>query len=320
MAPPYRSPADWSYATRAFNLADSRRGIFLGEPLPHHVLLGLVLLLILLVAVGAGLVGSLAGLGGGVVLVPVLVILFGVPFPYAVGASLIAVLATSITTGSTYLQERLANLRIGMFLEIATVPGALLGATLILVLVNHNLEPALLVAFGALLLLSIPGSLTLRSEELPQGVEPDGWSRKLHLEGSYHDERLGREVHYRAGRTPLTLGLMAGAGVVSALFGIGGGVVKVVALEKEMRLPMKVSTATSNFMIGVTVAAGASILLLAGYVNPVLAAPVAVGTAIGAYFGSLLLPRLTNRQVRWIFIPILAILAIELILQGVGLP
>ncbi len=279
-----------------------------------------ILLLIFGAAIVAGLVGSLAGLGGGVVLVPVLVILFGVPFAQAVGASLIAILATSTTTGAAYVRDRLTDLRIGMFLEIATVPGALVGASLTVWLASRNVEPILLIAFGGVLVLSLSGLLARRQEELPGDVVPDTWSRRLRFEGAYYDRNLGREVRYRAGRTPSTLGIMFGAGLVSAMFGIGGGVLKVVGLDQAMRLPMKVSTGTSNFMIGVTVAAGASALLIAGYVNLIIAAPVAFGATLGSFGGSLLLPRLSNRAVRWIFIPVLGFLAVELILRGVGIP
>lgn len=284
------------------------------------MLLAIVLLLVFLVAIAAGFIGSLVGLGGGVVIVPALVILFNVPFPDAVGASLVAVLATSITSGAAYVEDHLTDLRVGMFLEIATVPGALVGAVATVFLATHGLEAAAMIAFGVVLLLTLPGALSRRSEEIPTPGPPDRVSRALGLEGTYHDQRLDREVAYRAERTAPALGVMFGAGVVSALFGIGGGVLKVFALERELNLPMKISTATSNFMIGVTVAAGASVLLIAGYVNPVLAAPVALGTALGSYTGSRILPGFSNVRVRAIFVPVLLVLALEIILRGLGLP
>ena len=282
--------------------------------------LGLFMLLLALVAVLAGLVGSLTGLGGGVVVIPVLVIFFGVPFPIAVGTGAMTILATSSTTGAAYLRDRLTDLRIGMFLEIATVPGALVGATVTVFLAHANLENALLIALGFVLLAIVPGSIARRNEELPSGVVPDARSRSLGLVGEYHDEALGQEVHYQAADTDPAIGVMFGAGVVSGMFGIGGGVFKVLALERFLRLPMKVSTATSNFMIGVTAAAGAGILLAAGYVNPLIAAPVALGTAAGAYVGSRILPGLRNRTVRLLFLPVIVGLAIEVILRGLGLP
>jgi uncharacterized membrane protein YfcA len=284
------------------------------------VLLVWLLLLLAVIAVGAGFVGSLAGLGGGVILTPVLVIGFHVPFILAVGASAISVLATSSASGAAYVRDHLTDLRIGTFLQVTSVPGAIVGAAAVIFLTRAGLDSALLVAFGVLVLALIPGSLARRNEELPKGVVPDSLSRRFHFGGRYHDTHLGRDVRYQAERTPSAMGVMFGAGVISGLFGVGGGVLKVVALEREMHLPMKVSTATSNLMIGVTVAAGASVLLVAGYVSPLLAAPVALGTTIGAYLGSRLLPSLSNTTVRWIFLPVIAAIGIEVILQGLGLP
>ncbi|MGI0072027.1 MAG: sulfite exporter TauE/SafE family protein [Thermoplasmata archaeon] len=282
--------------------------------------LGLFVLLIALFAIAAGFIGSLTGLGGGVVMIPVLVVLFGVPFPIAVGAGSMTILATSSTTGAAYVRDRLTDIRIGMFLEIATVPGALIGATLTVILTHANLDNALLIALGFILLAIVPGAIARRGQELPTGVVPDSRSTALGLAGEYHDEALGQEVAYRAADTSPALGVMFGAGVVSGTFGIGAGVFKVLALERYLRLPMKVSTATSNFMIGVTAAAGAGVLLAAGYVDPLIAAPAAIGTVAGAYIGSRLLPGLRNRTVRLLFIPIVVALAIETILRGLGLP
>jgi hypothetical protein len=207
-----------------------------------------------------------------------------------------------------------------MFLEVVTVPGAILGATATVFLTHANLESALLIALGAVLLAIIPGSLSRRNIELPPPLPQDARSRRLGLTGVYHDNALGQDVSYRAARTTPALGVMFGAGMVSGMFGIGGGVFKVLALERFLNLPMKVATATSNFMIGVTAAAGAGVMLSAGYVNPVVAAPVAVGTAFGAYVGSRVLPGLRNRTVRLLFLPVIAALAIEVILRGFGLP
>lgn len=284
------------------------------------MLLWLALLLLVAIAFGAGFLGSLTGLGGGVIVVPILVIFFNVPFVQAVGASAVTVLATSSTTGAAYVRDHLTDLKIGMFLEIATVPGAFVGAVAVIFLARWDLVPALLVALGVVLLLTIPSDLMHRREELPENVVPDARSRRLHLEGSYYDKNLGKRVEYRAANTDEALGVMFGAGVVSGMFGIGSGVLKVLALDGALKLPMKVGTATSNFMIGVTVAAGAGVLLAAGYIDPVLAGPVAIGTAGGAYLGSRVLPSMSNRAVRFVFLPVLAGLAIELILRGVGLP
>jgi uncharacterized protein len=282
--------------------------------------LGLFVLLVALTGIAAGLVGSLTGLGGALIVIPILVIAFGVDFPTAAGAGLMTILATSSTTGAAYLRDRLTDLRIGMFLEIATVPGAILGATATVFLTHANLDDALLIGLGFILLAIVPLSYAHRNEELPPEVVPDARSTRLGLRGTYYDEALGHDVPYQAARTAPALGVMFGAGVVSGMFGIGGGVFKVVALERFLRLPMKIATATSNFMIGVTGAAGAGILLAAGFVNPLVAAPAALGTAAGAYLGSQVLPGLRNRTVRLLFLPVVVALAIEVIVRGLGGP
>ncbi len=282
--------------------------------------LALFILLLALVAVAAGFVGSLTGLGGAVVMIPILLIFFGVPFPIAVGTGSITILATSSTTGAAYLRDRLTDLRIGMFLEIATVPGALVGASLTVLLTHANLDHVLSIGLGFVLLAIVPGSIARRNEELPSGVVPDRRSRALGFAGEYHDEALGRTVVYQAADTDPALAVMFGAGVVSGTFGVGAGVFKVLALDRFLRLPMKIATATSNFMIGVTGAAGAGVLLAAGYINPLIAAPVAIGTVAGAFVGSQILPGLHNRTIRLLFLPVIVALAIEVILRGFGLP
>ncbi|MFI5413308.1 MAG: sulfite exporter TauE/SafE family protein [Candidatus Lutacidiplasmatales archaeon] len=282
--------------------------------------LALFIGLLVLVAIAAGVVGSLTGLGGGVVVIPLLIVLFGASIPIAIGTGFVTILATSSATGAAYVRDRLSDLRIGMFLEIATVPGALIGATATVFLTHANLQSELLVALGVALFAIIPGSLARRNIELPPPLPPDARSRRMGLSGDYHDNALDQDVHYEGARTTPALGVMFGAGLVSGMFGIGAGVFKVLALERFLNLPMKISTATSNFMIGVTAAAGAGVMLSAGYVNPIIAAPVAIGTAFGAYLGSRVLPGLRNRTIRLMFLPVVAVLAIEVILRGLGLP
>lgn len=282
--------------------------------------LGLFVLLLILIGLVAGLVGALSGLGGALIVIPALVIAFDVPFPEAAGAGLITILATSSTTGAAYVRDRLSDLRIGMFLEIATVPGALLGATATVFLTHANLNDALLIGLGFVLLAIVPGSIARRNIEVASGLVADSRSRRLGLSGEYHDLALDQDVHYEAAETSPALGVMFGAGFVSGMFGIGAGVFKVLALERYLGLPMKISTATSNFMMGVTATAGAGVLLAAGYVNPILVAPTAIGTAAGAYAGARLLPSLRNRTVRLLFLPLVVVLAAEMILRGVGLP
>jgi uncharacterized protein len=279
----------------------------------------LLLLLLAAVAVVAGFVGSLAGLGGGVILVPTLVIAFGIPFPYAVGASAVSVLATSTASASSFVRDRLTNLRVANFLQIATVSGALLGAAVTVYATRWGLVPALLTALGVVLLATLPSTWRHRNDAPdPVPLSPDPLAERLHFSSEYYDGQLGREVSYGVTGTVSALLIMVGAGVVSGLFGIGSGILKVLALEGRMHLPMKVATATSNLMIGVTVTAGVGVLLAAGYLDPVLAAPVALGTAVGSFGGSRLLPGLSNRTVRWIFIPVLVAVSVELILRGVG--
>jgi uncharacterized protein len=281
------------------------------------MLVVVLVLALLLVATGAGFLGSLAGLGGGVIITPVLVLFFGIPFGDAVGASLVSVLATSTTAGAAYVHDHLTDLRIGNFLQIATVPGAIIGATATVFLARTNLVPVLLILLGLVLIATIPGSLAIRHEEFPPEQPGDAISQKLHLEGAYYDRVGERVVRYRGQDTKRALQVMFGAGVVAGLFGIGSGVLKVMALDRALRLPMRISTATSNFMIGVTATAGVGVLFAGGLILPMLAAPVAIGTTGGAYVGSRLLPHLTNRLLRWLFFVILVGLSAEIIVRGV---
>ncbi len=280
----------------------------------------LVLVVALLaIAIAAGFLGSLAGLGGGVILTPVLVLFFGIPFGDAVGASAVSVLATSTTSGAAYVHDRLTDLRIGNFLQIATVPGALIGATATVLLAPTNLVPVLLIVLGLVLLSTVPGSIAMRHEEHPPDGPGDAISRHLKFEGNYYDRLHQRVVHYRGQNSKSALVVMFAAGIVSGLFGIGSGVLKVLALDRALRLPMKVSTATSNFMIGVTATAGVGVLFAGNLVLPLLAAPVAIGTTTGAYLGSRLLPGLTNRLIRWLFVVILIVLAVETLVRGAAM-
>ena len=280
-------------------------------------MLVLVLVLALLaVAAGAGFLGSLAGLGGGVILTPVLVLFFGIPFGDAVGASAVSVLATSTTAGAAYVHDHITDLRIGNFLQIATVPGALIGATATVALAHTDLVPVLLVALGVVLLSTVPGTISVRHREEDGSGERDALSRRLHLEGAYVDQLNLRVVRYEGKRADQALGVMFGAGIVAGLFGIGSGVLKVLALDRALHLPMKVSTATSNFMIGVTATAGVGVLFAGGLILPYLAAPVAIGSTTGSFLGSRLLPRLSNRLIRWVFVVILVVLSVETIVRG----
>ncbi len=270
---------------------------------------------IFLVCIGAGLIGALAGVGGGIIVVPALTIVFGIDVRLAIGASIVSVIATSSGAAAAYVRDRMTDMRVGMFLELATTSGAVVGA-LLAALVAPSL---LLVLLGVVLLLSAAQQVLRLGEELPPDVEPAGAAIRLRLSGSYPDAQLGREVRYAAQRVPLGFVLMGLAGLVSGLLGIGSGALKVVAMDGAMRLPMKVSSATSNFMIGVTAAASAGIYLGRGDVDPTIAVPVALGVLAGATIGARLLPRLSNRRVRLIFLPVLVVIGLETLARGLRL-
>ena len=266
------------------------------------------------VSVVAGLIGALAGVGGGILVIPVLTFGFGVDIRLAVGASIISVIATSSGAAAAYVRDRMTDMRVGMFLELATTTGAVCGALLAAVV-----APAFLyVLLGVVLLSSAAMQVTRLGEETPPTGPTSALAARLRLESSYLDRKLGREVPYSARRVPLGFALMWIAGVVSGLLGIGSGVLKVLAMDGAMRLPMKVSSATSNFMIGVTAAASAGIYLSRGDVDPRIAAPVALGVLAGALVGARLLQHISNRAVRLIFLPVLVVVGIETIGRGLG--
>ena len=275
----------------------------------------LVVLLIFIGSVLAGLVGSLVGLGGGVLIVPMLTLLFGFPISFAIGASIISVIATSSGAAAAYVRDHLTNMRVGMFLELATTLGAISGA-----FVAGLLAPGVLSAiFGIILLVSAAPLVFKIGEELPQNVKNDRWAEKLALASSYPDHKLGRDVPYQVTHTPVGLAMMYVAGLISGLLGIGSGTFKVVAMDTLMRLPLKVSSSTSNLMIGVTAAASAGIYFSRGDIPPLVAAPVALGILIGALVGARLLVYLSNKTLRIIFVPVIVVAALEMILRSLGI-
>ena len=275
----------------------------------------IVLVALFGVALAAGAFGALAGLGGGIIIVPVLTLFFGVNVHYAIGASVVSVIATSSGAASTYIKTNLTNLKVGLFLAIATTLGALSGAYVGVYLSG----PILFGIFGMVLGLSAFVMWQKRNQELPINVQPDALSRRLELGSSYYDEALKREVKYEVQGTRLGLGLMYIAGLVSGLLGIGSGGLKVPALDIAMKLPIKVSSATSNFMIGVTAATSTGVYLARGYINPYLAAPIALGVVLGSQVGTRLLRRLKGQVVRWLFIVVLVVLTVEMLLKAVGI-
>jgi len=264
------------------------------------------------IAVGAGLLGSLLGLGGGIIVVPALVLLLHVNIRFAIGASIVSVIATSSGAAAAYVREGMTNLRVAMFLELGTTTGALSGAYL------GGVVPIrlLYLVFGVMMSYSALAMFRKRHSDLALAVPGDPLADRLRLHGSYHDDALGRDIDYRVTGARTGLGLMYVAGVVSGLLGIGSGALKVPAMDLAMRLPIKVSTATSNFMIGVTAAASAGVYFARGDIDPFVAGPVATGVLIGAVGGSRLLGRLHSSLIRTVFVIVLLWVSLEMLLKG----
>jgi hypothetical protein len=259
----------------------------------------------------AGFLGSLTGLGGGVIVTPVLTLFLGVDLRYAIGASLISVIATSSGAAAAYVRDGYSNIRIGMFLEIATTIGALCGAFL----GTHVPVSALSIVFGLILLQAAWQSMR-EHQGTHAALLPDPLGNRLRLNGSYSDN--GVEQSYEVRRVKLGFGLMFGAGTISGLLGIGSGSLKVIALDQAMQVPFKVSTATSNFMIGVTAAASASVYLSRGYVNPGIAMPVLLGVLAGSMLGAKFLAHLPVILLRRVFAGVVGVIAIQMIAAGFG--
>lgn len=267
---------------------------------------------IFLVAILAGVFGSVLGLGGGTIVTPALTLLFGIDINHAIGASIISVIATSSGSAIAYIRDRITNLRVGMFLEIATTVGAITGA-----FIGGLIAPKFLYFIFALLLLySVYAMIKKARQETPKNVRLHPIAAKLGLAGEYHDKALGETVSYNVDNVPQGFGVMYGAGVISGLLGIGSGSFKVLALDVFMKMPLKVSTATSNFMMGATAAASAGIYLLRGDINPVISAPVALGVLIGATIGSRIMQRMKSRTIRLLFIPVMLYIAIQMLYTG----
>jgi uncharacterized membrane protein YfcA len=277
--------------------ANTRMNVF-----EFSIILGLASLL-------AGFLGALTGLGGGVVIVPLLALGFGVDIHYAIGASLVSVIATSSGSAAAYVREGFCNIRIGMFLEIATTIGAIFGAFL----AAGTPTKAIAIIFGLMLLGSAVTS-SLSRKDRSTNRPSDSLASTLRLNGSYPAD--GIKTSYTARRIPLGFGLMFGAGTLSGLLGIGSGAVKVLAMDEAMQLPFKVSTTTSNFMIGVTAAASAGVYLSRGYIDPAIAMPVTLGVLAGAMAGARFLVRARVRVMRLVFAAVIALLGFEMIYNG----
>ncbi len=257
----------------------------------------------------AGLLGSLTGLGGGVVLVPLLTIFFKVDIRYAIGASLVSVIATSSGAAAAYVREGFSNIRIGMFLEIATTLGAVCGAFL----AAKVSTAAIAVIFGIVLVYSAYLSRKPRSQA-DRNAPTDPLATRLRLNGNFPDN--GGMRHYNVQHVPAGFGLMFGAGALSGLLGIGSGAVKVLAMDQAMKIPFKVSTTTSNFMIGVTAAASAGVYLKRGYIDPGLAMPVMLGVLAGSMCGTRILVKAETQWLRVVFSVVIALLGVQMLLKG----
>lgn len=260
-------------------------------------------------SLAAGFLGSLTGLGGGVVIVPLLTLVFGVNIRYAIGASLISVIATSSGAAAAYVKEGYSNIRVGMFLEIATTFGALAGAFIAVYMHGHWIA----VVFGVVLIYSAYLSLAVRDDE-QRDSGPDRIATFLRMDSTYPTPTGVKAYHVQG--VPGGFGLMFVAGLLSGILGIGSGAVKVLAMDHAMKLPFKVSTTTSNFMIGVTAAASAGIYLHRGYIDPALAMPVVLGVLLGSLMGSRILSGARTRILRTVFAIVIGALAIEMIYNG----
>ena len=273
----------------------------------------------MLIAVFAGFLGSLVGLGGGIIITPALTILFGFDIKYAIGASIVAVIATSSGSAIAFVKDHVSNMRVGMLLEVFTTAGGVVGALMAGVFSSKLLY----IFFSLILLNSFYGMLKktglitkLKKEE--EKVENDKYADKYKLNSTYYDKASGETVKYNVTNVPQGSLVMFGAGFASGLLGIGSGAFKVVALDTYMKLPIKVSTATSNFMMGVTATASALIYFFNGTINPAIAAPIALGTLIGSRTGAKVMQRLDAKYIRYIFLPILLFTIVNMFLKGVG--
>jgi uncharacterized protein len=270
------------------------------------------ILFILLVSFPAGLIGSLTGLGGGSIMVPILV-LFGVPVKYAIASSMVTIIATSSGSASSYVKDRITNVRAAMFLEMFTICGAIAGAS-----ITSIIAPQLIYFFFAgFLITSFIGLRGHLKEEIPGPVEQDRMAKWLGLEGSYYDRALGKQVDYKMTRPLLGGAGMFIAGLAAGMLGIGAGAFKVSVHELVLRMPSKVSSTTSTFIIGMTALAGASVYFADGLLYLGLMVPMAIGTTIGALTGARLLHRLSNRQVRLLFLIIVVLLIAQMLYKGV---
>ena len=268
-----------------------------------------------LISVVAGLLGSILGLGGGIVVIPALTLGMGVNMRFAIGASIVSVIATSSGAAAAYVREHLANIRLAMFLEVATTAGAVGGAFLAGKIPSLWLQRifGVLMAYAALMMILQQRQQMIRTTT--STPRPDRLADQLELHSSYYDQQRGSIVHYRVTRSRLGLVFSTLAGAVSGLLGVGGGIIKVPVMTLVMNVPIKAATATSNFMIGVTAAASAGVYFLRGDVDPFIAAPVVLGITAGATLGSRLLGKMRSAWLRYLFVIILLIVCVQMLIK-----
>ena len=272
--------------------------------------------LMLLIGLFAGTMGAILGIGGGMIITPIITLGMGLPIKYAIGASIIAVIATSSGSTIAFLKDDVLNLRVAMFLELATSIGAIVGA-----LLTGVFNPAILYfLFGCLLLFASRNMVRkLRSgKEVLHRATPDTLAEKLKLNNSYYDKNLHKQVDYEVENVPGGMTIMFGAGLASGLLGIGSGAFKVMALDNVMKMPLKPSSATSNLMMGVTAAASATIYFFNGSIRPDIAVPLSLGIIVGAALGSRIMQHMPSRWLRIIFVPILAYLGLQMAFKAFG--
>ena len=273
-------------------------------------------IIMLLIGLFAGIMGAILGIGGGMIITPIVTLALGLDIKYAIGASIIAVIATSSGSTIAFLRDDVLNLRVAMFLEIFTTIGAIIGA-----LLTGLFDPMILyILFGSLLIFSSWNMYRklCRGQEVLKRVEPDHLAQKLRLNSSYYDKNLHQQIDYQVENVPLGSLIMFGAGLASGMLGIGSGAFKVMAMDGAMKMPLKPSSATSNLMMGVTAAASATVYFFNGSIRPEIAVPLGLGIIGGATIGSRIMQILPSKVIRAVFIPILLYLGLQMILKGFG--
>lgn len=277
------------------------------------------LLEVIAIGVLAGVIGSMIGLGGGVVLTPMLTLFLGVPIKYATGASAISTIATSSSAASVYIRSGLANARVGMSLELSTIVGAIIGALTAHYVYSSGWTWLMYIIFGFMLVISLMLTIRRREGEPANIRPPDRTTTILKLYGRYYDLSSGKIVEYYGVRWWLAEFILFFSGFSSGMLGIGGGVFNVVGLDWAMNIPIKASTATSSFIIGATSATTSIIYWNLGYIHPILASTSIIGVSMGALIGARILPRISDRQVRWIFTATIGYLSANMILRGIDM-